>query len=416
MHIHHRLSLDSRLITIMTMLLLVAATTPAAGAAEQEARNTVRPEIGKSILAAQGALKNNRVKDALAKAREASLVKDKTLYESYVVSRVLAQAAAAAGDVAGSARAYEDAANSGMAAEGERPQLLAAAASQHYLAKNYGKSVEMSVQALKGGHDPALRRLYIQSLYMGNQYSRAAKELLSDIRADEQAGKSPSEEHLQLLANSYLSIKDNAGYANAMEKLVKYYPKPDYWLAVIHATTIRPDFPERLAIDVGRLKLATGTLRTTTEYVELAQLALQDGYAAEAQAIIDKGFTAGVLGIGPEAERHKRLKDIATREVAEERIALAQKPEASTDGAAMIKSGFSQALNGHYDTGINLMEQGIRKGGLKRMEDAMLHLGYAYHLSGQPAKALAKLKSIGADIGDAAIARLWVIHLEQESR
>jgi hypothetical protein len=48
-------------------------------------------------------------------------------------------------------------------------------------------------------------------------------------------------------------------------------------------------------------------MKSTEEYVESAQLSLQEGFPAEASKIIDQGYSAGLLGTGPDAARHKRL-------------------------------------------------------------------------------------------------------------
>jgi hypothetical protein len=53
--------------------------------------------------------------------------------------------------------------------------------------------------------------------------------------------------------------------------------------------------------------------------MEMSQLALQAGLPAEGKAIVDKGFAAGALGTGAEAERHKRLRDLANKQEAEAR-------------------------------------------------------------------------------------------------
>jgi hypothetical protein len=62
-----------------------------------------------------------------------------------------------------------------------------------------------------------------------------------------------------------------------------------------------------------------------------------------------------------------------------------------------------------------MMEQGVRKGGLKRPEDATLHLGVAYLWAGQKDKARQALKSVQGTDGAADLARLWVIHSKQSS-
>ena len=59
---------------------------------------------------------------------------------------------------------------------------------------------------------------------------------------------------------------------------------------------------------------------------------------------------------------------------------------------------------------IALVEQGLARGGLKRPEDAKLHLGIAYLQSGNKTRALSMLKTVQGSDGVADLARLWVVH------
>jgi len=70
----------------------------------------------------------------------------------------------------------------------------------------------------------------------------------------------------------------------------RYYPKREYWLSVIYGIATRPGFSERLALDLARLKIETGTMRGAEEYLDAAQLSLQEGFPMEAVKIIDKGL------------------------------------------------------------------------------------------------------------------------------
>jgi len=387
------------------------AQEPAAGA------QTVRPEIGKPIQAAIELIKSKKGKEALAKVREAQAVGDRTAYENYLVERLLGQAAAAAGDASTAARAFENVVTSPGTPAGERLQFLAAAASQYYLVKNYAKTAELAGRYFKdGGTEKSMRTIYVQALYLGNDFAGAAKELMKDLEADEQAGRTPAEETLQLLANSCTKTKDAGCYGKAMELLVAHYPKREYWLSVIYGIATRPGFSERLALDLARIKLETGTMRSADEYLDAAQLALQDGFPMEAVRIIDKGYASGVLGTGAEAARHKRLKDMAAKNLAEDKKALARVDEsqaaAGKDGRALFNEGLNYVLLGKPEQGLALMEKGIRDAkAFRRLDHAKLQLGYAYHLAGQNQKAIQALKAVQGTDGAAALARLWVIRL-----
>lgn len=398
------------------------ALAPIGSALAQEqksAGNTVRPEVGKPIQAALDLLKHKRGKDALARVHEADAVPNKTAYESYVIAQVRAQAAGVAGEPASAARAYEAAAESAAAPAHDRTALLAGAAVQYYVAKEYGKAAEAAARYFKGGGtDKAVRTTYIQALYLNNDFARAAKEVLVDVQADEAAGRVPAEIQLQLLADSYQKQHDNAGYANALEKLAAFYPKKNYWLAVVDSVAARPGFSERLALDLARLKIATGTIRTAGEYVEAAQLSILVGLPAEAKKIVDQGYAAGLLGTGPDSDRHRRLKDMAAKNLAEDNKTIGQddaQAAAAKDGNALLNSGLNYVLRGSADKGLGMMEEAMRKGGLKRPDDARLHLGYAYFVAGQNQKAVKLFKTVHGADGTASLAHLWIIHIGRES-
>jgi hypothetical protein len=398
----------------LALLFAVASLVSA-----QEKPPAVRPEVGKPLQAAIEALKAKRGKEALARAREAQEVPNKTPYETYLVTRVLGQAAAAAGDHTTAASALESAATSSAAPQADRTQLLAAAAGQYYAIKEYSKAATAATRYFQyGGTDKAIRTIYVQSLYLGGNYGAAARELASDVEADERAGRKPTEEQLQLLANAYLQSKDNAGYGRTMERLVAAYPKRDYWQTAVYNVVARPGFNERLQIDVARFKFDIGLLQKPDEYLEFAQLSLIEGFPAEATKVIDKGYAAGVLGTGPEAARHKRLKDLAAKNLAEDRknIMQAEKQEPAKDGKTLFNDGFNLVLYGKADKGLAMMQEGIKLGGgFRRPDHAKLQLAYAYHLAGQNDKALQMFKNVQGTDGAAALARLWVLRLSRTS-
>jgi hypothetical protein len=127
--------------------------------------------------------------------------------------------------------------------------------------------------------------------------------------------------------------------------------------------------------------------------------------------IVDKGLSAKVLGTGPEAERHKRLKDLAVKKTAEAKASIAgQATEAAAQktGDDLVRVGYAYVSLGETDKGVAMIEQGIAKGGLKRPEDAKLRLGMAL-LTKNKAKAQQTLRSVGGNEGASDIARLWVI-------
>ena len=136
-----------------------------------------------------------------------------------------------------------------------------------------------------------------------NDFAKTERELRSEVQADELAKRAPREDSLQLLASCYLKQQDTAGYTATLEKLVTYYPKKEYWAELMYRIETKPGFSPRLSLDVYRLKLALGIPSTGAQFMEMTELALQAGFPAEARGIVDRGFAAGALGAGPDADR-----------------------------------------------------------------------------------------------------------------
>ncbi len=394
---------------------LLMAALPAAYAQEK-----VRPEVGKPLQQAQELLKGKRYKDALSKLREVDSVSGKTPNESFQIEWTRANAALGAGENDTAAKAFEAVINSGKAPANAQLSIIDTLVKLYANNKDYASALKWGNRYYKeGGTNPQIRTQMIQAHFQSGDFANAAKESMADVNADEKAGRTPSEEKLQLLANSYLRQKNNAGYSATIEKMLNYYPKKSLWANVISGVQRKPGFSDRLALDVYRLQLATGNLSSTNDFMEMAQLALQGGFAAEGKKIIDDGYANGSFGKGAEAERHKRLKDLAEKRVAEAKKLTAGGQEesdanAAKDGNALVTLGEKLVANGQAEKGIALMEAGIKKGNLRRPEDAKLHLGLAYIQAGQKAKGVQTLKTVQGNDGVADLARLWIIFTQQK--
>lgn len=390
--------------------LTVALAT--AGLMATASAQGLRPEVGKPLQQAGELLKAGKGKEALAKVREAEAVPNRTANEQLTIDRMKGAAAQRAGDNATAAQALEAVFNKVSGAEqAQTAEQLAFAYSQ---LRDWAKSQQWATKAQQLGSTSAqLKQLitYLQS--QSGDYSAIAKDAAAAVAAAEQAGRRPEEGDLLRLADAQQRTNQTAGYINTLEKLLANYPKKDYWSAYLGRLTRKPGFAQRLGLDVMRLRLASGTLEKTDDFMEMAQLAIQAGHPAEGVDIVEKGFAAKALGVGPEAERHGRLKDLAIKRAAEKKAAIAADAAAAAaapEGDALVEVGYSYVTMGQVDQGVKLIEQGIAKGKLKRPEDAKLRLGMAQIQSpALKAKGLQTLRSIKGTDGVAEVGRLWTV-------
>jgi outer membrane protein assembly factor BamD (BamD/ComL family) len=399
---------NPRLHAVLCAALLLGAS--ATFDARAQKADAVRPEVGKPLQEAQSLSKSGKHREAMAKVNEADAAGNKTANESFLIQRMRGSVASAAGDVDSANKAFEAVLNSGKVTGRDALSMEQAIAVNHYKAKDYGKAAQWTQRYFKdGGTDPAMRTVLLQSYYLGNDCGNVNKMLGS---AAEDSSRRASEEELQILANCYLRQRDTGGYVNAIEKLVVLYPKKEYWTDLLSRVQKKPGFSDRLGVHVYRLRLATGNVASTNDYLEMAQLALQAGVPAEAKAIVDKGYDVKALGTGKEAERHQRLRDLVQKDLAASQRSRAKDEQdalAAKDGNDLVKLGLNYVYEGNADKGLALIEQGIKKGGLKRPDDAKLRLGEAQLYAGHKAKGVQTLKDVKGSDGTADIARLWIL-------
>jgi hypothetical protein len=387
-------------------VVLAAACTLAAAQA-------LRPEVAKPLQHAGELLKAGKAKEALAKVREADAVPNKTPAEQLMIDRMRGSAAQRTGDNATAIQAFEAVYATGKLSPAEQAQVAASLAYAYVQTKDQAKAQAWIAKAQQADpNNPQLKQLQAYLQGQSGDYAAIARDAAAAVTAAEQAGQRPSEADLLRLADAYQRT-NNPAYNGTLEKLLAHYPKKDYWAAYLARLPRKAGFADRYALDVMRLKLASGTMTRTEDFMEMAQLSLQAGYPAEAKKIVERGYASGALGTGAEADRHKRLRDLALKQDAESSASIAARAAdaaAAKDGNALVQAGYVYVTMGEVDKGIVLIEQGIAKGGLKRPDEAKLRLGMAQLQSGKnKAKAQQTLRSVQGSDGGADVARLWIL-------
>ena len=392
------------------------AATPVIGLSTAYAAETVRAEIGTALQSAQKMMGQGNAKGALNEVRKAEGANNKTAYESYMIERVRAAAASSAGDYDTAARSFENLIGSGRLSAAESARFSEGLVGIYMRAREFGKANAAINKALAKGNDPKLRAYLIQNYVSMGNMAEASRLIQADLRAAEKSGRAPQEDQLKMLANLQNMKGDKDGYVGTIEKLATYYPQASYWADLLNRVKAKSGFSARLNIDVLRLQFANNLLKKPAEYMELAQLVLRDGAAAEAVKVVDKGYKAGVLGVGADAPRHQRLKDLADKTLAEANKNAAANEAALVkvnDQNGLLNMGYGLVQAGQTDKGLKMMEAAIKAGGLKQPEDAKLRLGEAYHAAGKKSQAISTLKTVRGTDGTAELARYWIMAINR---
>jgi len=380
------------------------AAVPKMGVSSIAYAENVRPEVGKPLQEAQKLASSGRYKEALAKLKEADAVGGKSELEKFQIEYTRGSAATAAGENDTAARAFEQVLASPKLSSAQAPKITEALASIYLRARDYPKAITYIQKVLKDNpNNSQMREQLIQTYYQSGKLNEAAKEL--------QGAK--SEGSLQMLANIQLKQNDKAGYVQTLEKLAASYPKASYWADLLNRVVGKPGFSSSLNLDVMRLKLALKQITKPSEFMEMGQLALQAGNAAEALKIVDEGYKKGALGTGADAGRHQRLKDLATKTLADQQKNAATqeanfRKEKDADGLANL--GYAMVSDGKAD-GLKLMEEAIKLGTGRKPEEMKLHYGVAQYVAGKKSAAISTLKSVKGTAGEPELARYWTMYI-----
>jgi tetratricopeptide (TPR) repeat protein len=402
-------------------VLSVMSIVSVSPAAAQEKKPTVSKELAKTLKAAQEAIqgKSPKYAEALAKLKEAESNPKKTPYDQHIINELSAYAYAHTGNAAEAAKANEALVNDGFSQQSEIPARVKAVAAANYGMKNYDKAIEYGNRAIKGGFgDEQIRTVVGQSYYLKGDYKGTVKFLQPVIDADIKAGKAPKDTELQILMSSCEKLDDNDCQTKSLERLVTYYPKPDYWKGLLYS--LRSDHnltqSDRNSLELFRLMSEVDVLQHGEDYTEMAQIAMDQGSPGEAQRILEKGFQKNVFPDQRNKDKNTRLLEAAKKAAATDRAQLPQlekDADASPTGDKAIGVGRAYLGYGQYDKAIELLSKGIKKGSLKSDAEAHLLLGIAQLKAGHKEDAVKAFKAVKGDGPLERIASLWTLHAKQ---
>ena len=389
------------------------AFAPAAFAGED--KPTVSRAAAKPLKAAQEAAQAKNYGEAVAKAKEALALPNKTPYDTYVANQLLAFAYARQGNNAEAASAMEAQLDSGFASPAEQATIIKALSSVAYQQKNYAKTVEYGQRLVKSGAaDAETYTLIAQSYYLQGKYKEAASFLGSYVSDQERRGQTPKEQSLQLISDSYSKAGDNAAATGTLEKLVAYYPKPNYWNNLLYTMMRADGNTDRHTLNIYRLMQDTKTLQQGSDYTEMAQIALDQGTPGEAVSIIEQGLAANVFEDKTSKDRNQRLLDSAKKAAATDKAGLTKfetEAKAAKTGEADIALGRGFLSYGMNDKAEEAFARGMGKGGVKNADEAQILLGIAQLRQGKKDEAVKSFKAVkSTDATFQRLAKLWSLH------
>ena len=403
-------------------ILGVGLSTPAsAQTAACTGGGKISKQIAKPMIAAQEAQRAKKWQDVLARVRDAENTPgNKSQFDLYYMAETRGYAYHNLKQDADAARELETALNSPCMPEAKKVERYKTLVGLYTGLKQYPKVIDYANRGLKLAPDPDLQVALAQAYYLtGNNKEsvRVMNDLLSKL---EQRGAQPKEQQLLLIVAACQRAEDNGCVAKVFEKLVVYYPKPEYWQNLLVALK-NSDTDDIQKLNVMRLSVHVKVLKKPEDFKEMAQLTLENKLACESQSVLEQGFAAKVFVEKRDVDVNTRLLNAAKAEAEKEKAALAQNDAASRSAAtgdASIQLGAQYLGCGDAAKAVEALQRGISKDSIakgdpkeaEKVDEANMLLGIAYLRANNKAEAAKAFRAVKRDPTMVRIAKLWLLN------
>lgn len=254
-----------------------------------------------------------------------------------------------------------------------------------------------------------LGRLYLQV----NDYPNGALYLGKAIDLTVSRNGMPKESWFQLRDKAFVENKDDAGRLANLESLVGYYPNKDYYSRIVAIYQNQTKDDRVVMLNAYRLAVTDplGGLATVGGYINYADTALVAGSPGEAARALERGMKEGIV---PSAGSNQQTLQEAKTAVASDKKTLpgeAAAAEKNAKGEVAVKVGLGYYSTGDFAKAAEMVQKGIAKGGVARLDDANLLLGAALMELGRRDEARAAFEAAAAAAPGghlARIAKLWL--------
>ena len=407
-----------KLFTTTALALAAAVVSPAPASAQSSAAPAqaapaapkITPSKGalKAIIELQDAVTKNDYASVPAKVAAANAVAT-TKEDRYLIGQLQLKAAVNAKDNAGMAAAIEAVAAAGYLDAAKTSDLYVALGGTYYNNKQYPQAAAayQKATALSPANSDALSLLGEAMVAQGNK-AEAVTAFQRAVQAKVAAGQKPDEALLKRAVAIAYDAQSPMSVELARE-WVSAYPSASSWsdALAIYSNLNHPDVEGTL--DLLRLRQATGSLKSGSEYAQYIRAAADQNNFNEAQAAFNAAVAANL--IDPKKAEYSDLANIKSKPKATA-ADLAQATKTAQSGMALLRIGDRYAAMGDYAKAAELYRMSMGKAGVDAGV-ANLHIGMALARSGDKAGATAALNAVTGP--RAEIAKFWLTYLSQKA-
>ena len=376
----------------------------------------MREILYQRLAKAQKAVEEEKWDEALDALEKAEKVKDLNGYEYSQIYSFYAYLYHTKGDYPNCIKSYEQV----LAQDGIPPALKQSTQytlTQLYFAtEQYAKVPPIMEEWLKTANNPDWKPYIIlsQAYYQIKEYRKAIQPIRTAMDIAKQKGH-PIEEHWWLLLRAfYFELEDWPEVGKVLEELIKSHPKKEYWTQMASIYGQMEKYDKQLY--VYEMAYLLGYLTEGRELLNLTRLFLQHENPYKAATILERGLSKGVI---ESEQRNWRLLSEAWSMAQESEKAVKPLIEAAKlteNGELDILLGHTYINLGQFDKAAKAALEGIRKGGLKRTDNAHILAGMAFFNQEKFDEATEAFLNAQKDPRSSKVSSQWINYIASEKQ
>src|SRR6266404_609013 len=357
----------------------LALTSQSSLAADKPKEQQISRVIAKEMTAAQKALQASQWAEALKNLEAAEQKSPLTPFDKKTIYDFKGFANVRLNKLKEAEQDYEQALATGQysaedAAKTTRMLFRLSAGNQQYSkALEYGKQVSDAGSA--NADDLAVMS---QIYYLQKDCKNSAVWADKAISAARKAGEAPKENLFQFKLQCASDAGDNGAMATVLVDLIKLTNKTNYWNTLLRIER-QDERDDHNTLMIYRIMYDTNSMDKGSDYMEMAQLLGDAALPGEAQAVLEKALSSGVIK-DEHKERTTRLLNSLKARADTDRKGLASfDTEAAKNpaGELSVKLGEVYYGFGDYQKSVDSISAGLQKGQIKHLDEAYVYLGLA---------------------------------------
>jgi tetratricopeptide (TPR) repeat protein len=245
--------------------------------------------------------------------------------------------------------------------------------------QQYAKAAEYGKQVAESGAATAddlgiLSQIY----YLQKDCKNSGVWADKAIAASRKAGEAPKENLYQFKLQCASDAGDTPGMAATLVDLIKLTNKTNYWNTLLRIER-QEERDDHNTLMLYRVMYDTASMNAGSDYIEMAQLLGDAALPAEAQTVLEKAMSGGLIN-DQQKERTTRLLNSLKARADADKKGLAQLDAEATKnpaGELDVKLGEVYYGVGDYQNAVTAINRGLQKQQIKHLDEAYVYLGRA---------------------------------------